>query len=235
MLQIREKGVRVTAVPMKKNPKQHRGFTLIEVLVVIAIIGVLAALAMYVFNSGEKKAIIQQAQSEREQLVTAIDSYHARYGFYPPSNGAGNPPPLYYELIGTTTNATGAGTSFTTLDNASTVNAGTVQGTFGVGAFMNCTKGSGEDSTAAQTFLPGLKPGQIAGNGTVYVIVTAATSDPGYLPMPGFTSLSGHPANPWRYACPGSNNPASYDLWTQLSLGGKTYLICNWVKSVQVQ
>jgi hypothetical protein len=121
------------------------------------------------------------------------------------------------------------------LDNASTVNATTVQGIFGVSAFMNCTKGSGDDSTPAQTFLPGLKPGQIANNGVVSVIVTAATSDPGYLPMPGFTSLAGSPANPWRYACPGTNNPTSYDLWMQLSLGGKTCLICNWVKNVQVQ
>jgi prepilin-type N-terminal cleavage/methylation domain-containing protein len=220
---------------MKKNRKPYRGFTLIELLVVFAVIAVIAGLVMYVFNSGEKKSIIQEAQSERDQLVTAIDSYHARYGFYPPFNGTASLPPLYYELIGTTTNASSTGTSFTTLDNASTVNASTVQSVFGIGAFMNCTKGSGEDSTVAQTFLPGLKPGQIANNGVVDVIVTAATSDPGYLPMPGFTSLSGRAANPWCYACPGTNNPNSYDLWLQLAVGGKTYLVCNWAKNVQVQ
>jgi prepilin-type N-terminal cleavage/methylation domain-containing protein len=221
---------------MKKTVTPSRGFTLVEVLVVIAIIAVLAGLAMYVFNSGEKKAVIQHAQSELGQLETAIDTYHARYGFYPPSNkNGGNPNQLYYELIGTTVSASSTGTNFTTLDNASTVSATTIQSVFGVGAFVNCTKGSGDDSKPAQTFLPGLKSGEVASNGVVYVIGTSATSDPGYLPMPGFTSLTGRAANPWCYACPGTNNPSSYDLWIQLSVGGKIYLVCNWVKGVQVQ
>jgi hypothetical protein len=34
--------------------------------------------------------------------------------------------------------------------------------------------------------------------------------------------------NPWRYVCPGTNNPSAYDLWMQLSISGKKYLICNW-------
>jgi len=154
-----------------------------------------------------------------------------------PSSGSGNSQvnPLYYELIGTTANASGAGVNFTTLDDASTVNASTMQSVFGVSAFMNCTKGNGDDSIPAQTFLAGLKSGEIASNGVVDVIVTAAASDPGYLPMPGFTSLNGYPANPWCYTCPGTNNLTSYDLWIQLSVGGKTYLICNWAKNVQVQ
>jgi prepilin-type N-terminal cleavage/methylation domain-containing protein len=220
---------------MKKTVKPSRGFTLVEVLVVIAIIAVLAGLVMYVFNSGEKKAVIEHAQSELGQLEVAIDTYHARYGFYPPSGGNSQVNPLYYELMGTTAGASGAGTNFTTLDNISTVTASTMQSVFGVSAFVNCTKGSGDDSRPAQTFLPGLKSGEIASNGVVDVIGTAANSDPGYLPVPGFISLNGRPANPWCYTCPGTNNPSSYDLWIQLSVGGKTYLICNWVKGVQVQ
>ena len=49
--------------------------------------------------------------AEMEQLETAIDSYKATYGFYPPSNPGypGVPQdamfsPLYYELLGTTNN-----------------------------------------------------------------------------------------------------------------------------------
>lgn len=223
---------------LKMNVKRAPGFTLVELLVVLAVIGVLAAMLMMVANHVETKSIIQHAQAELGQIETAIDRYHAKYGFYPPSNGGGNDQinPLYYELIGTTTNASGAGINFTTLDNASTVNAGTIQSVFGESAFMNCTKGIGDDSSPAQTFLAGLKSSEIASsNGTVNVIVTAATSDPTYLPLPGFMSLNGRPANPWCYACPGTNNPTSYDLWIKISLGGKTYLICNWVKNVQVQ
>ena len=51
--------------------------------------------------------------------------------------------------------------------------------------------------------------------------------------------------NPWRYVSPGANNPTSYDLWIQLSVGSrfssvnnftspKKYLICNWNKEVQI-
>ncbi len=40
--------------------------------------------------------------------------------------------------------------------------------------------------------------------------------------------------NPWRYVCPGTNNPGSYDLWIQLSIAGKTNLICNWSKQIQI-
>ncbi len=51
--------------------------------------------------------------AEMAQLETAIDSYKAAYGFYPPSNPLYNPTnvttyeghlinPLYYELLGTT-------------------------------------------------------------------------------------------------------------------------------------
>ena len=40
--------------------------------------------------------------------------------------------------------------------------------------------------------------------------------------------------NPWRYVYPGTKNPGSYDLWIQLVIAGKTNLVCNWTKSVQI-
>ena len=49
------------------------------------------------------------------------------------------------------------------------------------------------------------------------------------------TSRWARPAlNPWRYVCPGTNNPGSYDLWIQLSIAGKNNLICNWSEQVQI-
>ena len=40
--------------------------------------------------------------------------------------------------------------------------------------------------------------------------------------------------NPWRYNSSNpTNNPGAYDLWVQLSISGKTNLICNWNKQVQ--
>jgi prepilin-type N-terminal cleavage/methylation domain-containing protein len=210
-------------------------FTLIELLTVIAIIAIIAALLMPVGALIARKAHIQAAQSERDQLETAIDRYHAAHGFYPPDNPNGAlTNQLYYELLGTTTTD---GSYFTNLDNSHTIQSSTVRAVFGVGGFMNCTKSSaGEDAPQARNFFPGLKPGQIATNGDdVAVIVTAVASDnPTYQPMPGFVSMSGSPANPWRYLYPGTNNPSSYDLWLQLIVGGKTNLICNWKSQPQI-
>jgi len=227
-----------TPRPAPRAPRQTAtAFTLIELLVVIAIIVVIASLSMPVFNIVEQKSLINNATAERDQLESAIERYHAKFGYYPPSNGAGTQlaaltNQLYYELSGTIT--TNNGGSFTTLDNLSVIPTSTIQQYFGnVSGIMNCTKGSGDDAIVAQGFLPTLKPAQVGTqtNNTgsvVCVIVTAVHSDSVYNPMPGFGSRAGYPANPWRYLCPGTNNPSSYDLWVQVYVGGKTNLICNW-------
>lgn len=219
--------------PLSAGARAQSGFTLIELLTVIAIIAIIASLLFPAFNIVKRKSIINQATSERTALETAIESYHSKYGFYPPGNANANLPltnQLYYELLGTTVTN---GNTFTTLDNSSMVsNAPTtvIMNYFGVTGFMNCTRGSGEDQVSAQNFLPNLKPSQIAtisGDG-VRVIVTAVDSGT-YAPMSGFTQLSGYSkANPWRYVYPGVNNPSSYDLWLQIIVGGKTNLISNW-------
>ncbi len=41
--------------------------------------------------------------------------------------------------------------------------------------------------------------------------------------------------NPWRYnSANPTNNPGSYDLYIQLRIAAKNYLICNWSKQVQI-
>ena len=109
---------------------------------------------------------------------------------------------------------------------------------FGVGGFMNCSKSGGDEgASAARDFLPDLKPNQVwlqftNKNNTVGVnlLITAAGGpDTTYSPLGA--NMAG--VNPWRYVCPGTNNPASYDLWVDLSIGGQTNLICNWTKEVQ--
>jgi prepilin-type N-terminal cleavage/methylation domain-containing protein len=232
-------------------------FTLVELLVVIAAIGILAAMLMPVMNHVAIHAVIQRAQSERAQLETAIQNYYSDRGFYPPGNplaSAQNLRPaltnqLYYELEGTTTNGRSVvsairGVSFTTLDNASTVTVSpTVQSAFHVTGFMNYTKGNAEDSRPAKNYLPGLPAARLATNSippgylsedSFIVLVTAANSDPNYKPLPGIVTLTGRNANPWRYLCPGVHNPNSYDLWIQIFVGGKTNLICNWKSDPEV-
>jgi prepilin-type N-terminal cleavage/methylation domain-containing protein len=222
-------------------------FTLIELLIVIAIIAILAALLMPAFNAIEKKSVIQVAQSERDQIETALGRYQAKYGFYPPGNpnaSAANLSPaltnlLYYELVGTTNIATAATPDFLTLDDRIT-NTPVALAVFGVSGLMNCSRAnsSQEDSLPAESFLPALKPGQVAGiapsSGDVDLLCSAANGDPTYQPIPGSTTGTGRNANPWRYLYPGINNPKSYDLWLQIVVGGKTNLICNWKDTPQI-
>jgi prepilin-type N-terminal cleavage/methylation domain-containing protein len=209
-------------------------FTLIELITVIAIIGVLAAFTLPVLSGIKRQQYRRQAQAELEHIETAIERYKAAEGFYPPSSLNGVlTNQLYYELVGTTTNYNGGNLQYQTLDGGSTIaatGANSVSGTFGVAGFMNCTKGSGEDAVLAKTFLPELRPNQIGDYAGVKLLVTAVGGpDETYKPL-GQADL-----NPWRYnASNPTNNPGSYDLWVQLSIGGKTNLICNWSKQVQL-
>ena len=214
---------------------RRRAFTLIELLTVIAIIGVLAAMLFPVFSSVKKRSLINHADAEMAQLETAIDRYKAAYGFYPPSNPNGSlTNQLYFELEGTTNN----GVRFITLDNSAQIDGGIATNLFGVGGFVNCnsTNASGGDAPAARNFLPDLKPNQIATYTTnpfpdvVNILVSSVGGpDATYQPL----GLQG--VNPWRYnSSSPTNNPGAYDLWIQLVIGGKTNLICNWSKQVQI-
>ncbi len=59
---------------MKKGAK---GFTLVELLVVVAIIGILAAIAIPQFSSYRKKAYDSTAKSDLRNLVSAEEAYYA--------------------------------------------------------------------------------------------------------------------------------------------------------------
>jgi len=102
--------------------KRH-AFTLIEMLVVIAIIGIVAALVVNM-NSGAKTAQRNaQVNAGKNKLTLMIDNYQSKLNFYPPDNGnlanytlanytanydlwaATNP--LLYELTGATNNPPG--------------------------------------------------------------------------------------------------------------------------------
>ena len=85
------------------SSQRRAGFTLIELIVVIAIIGVLASLIFPVIGVVNRKKQINTAETQLKALEIAIDGYKTKLGFYPPDN-PNNPVTnqLYFELLGTT-------------------------------------------------------------------------------------------------------------------------------------
>jgi len=63
--------------------KRQKGFTLIELLIVVAIIGIIAAIAipnlLNAINRGRQKRTMADIRS----IATAIESYSVDYNFYP--------------------------------------------------------------------------------------------------------------------------------------------------------
>ena len=221
------------------------GFTLVELLIVISIIGVLSGFILSVVGAAFKNKYENTAKSEMALIEAALERYKAAYGVYPPSGALGQPNrftvnPLYFELEGVTNN----NGVFVTKDGQNSVKSSNVGGTtgtngsFGVTGFINCDKGGGEDYVAAKVFLPGLRANEIGsvtnppGSGIPGVaILVSSVGGPDVKYQP----LGGQNLNPWRYnSVDPTNNPGGYDLWIQLRISGKTNLICNWSKQVQV-
>lgn len=176
------------------------GFSLIEMLVVIAIIGILAALVVGGASHFRKTSVISRVQTELNQLVGSIEKYHQKYGFYPQGPG-GNPPnparnPLYYELTGTEASPA-------------------VIAYFQIKGIVNEVAKGGTDCFPT-----------IGVEGKNYKVIDNGTGALGL--TVGYRGPDGD-VNAWRYVSKNpTNNTETYDLWAEVLVGNQTIVIGNW-------
>jgi prepilin-type N-terminal cleavage/methylation domain-containing protein len=75
--------------PRKRQPSQ-RGFTLIELLVVVAIIGLLTATAIPIYQNALNKSRRMALAADLNALHTAFIRYYADHGKFPADMGGGD-------------------------------------------------------------------------------------------------------------------------------------------------
>ena len=225
--------------------RSRSAFTLIELLIVISIIAILAAMIIPAGMMVKRAGAIRKAKAEIKLVALAIDSYKDKLGHYPPDNAVLTNPdrfvlnPLFYELQGTIRTGVGANEVFQTLDGRTNVYVRDVSVAFrgGVSGFVNCTRGGGDDFAAAHKFLDKLKPGQYGfvdtGASTGVGLLTSSVQWPTSL---GPVMAGAAPGlNPIRYnSSSPANNPKSYDLWVDIVIGSKTNRISNWSENPEI-
>ena len=74
--------------------KGKKGFTLIELMIVVAIVGILAAIAIPAYIDYTIRARITEITAGYDGLATALSEYHASNGFFPTVGAAAGAIPL---------------------------------------------------------------------------------------------------------------------------------------------
>src|SRR5271157_4433063 len=67
-------------ISLKKN---DQGFTIVELLIVIAVIGILALLVITTYAGIQAKARNAKRQSDLKSLQTQIEAFYSQNGYYP--------------------------------------------------------------------------------------------------------------------------------------------------------
>src|SRR6266571_3629470 len=82
-------------------PRKQHAFTLLELLIVIAIIAILVGLLFPAFKAVQNQAKKTQAKNDLTQIVNAVNAFYTEYGKYPVAtndNTISNNADLFYSL-----------------------------------------------------------------------------------------------------------------------------------------
>lgn len=72
---------------MNRWMKQEKGFTIVELLIVIVIIGILAAITIVAYNGIQNRASDVAIQSDLANIAKKLKAYNAEKGVYPAGSG----------------------------------------------------------------------------------------------------------------------------------------------------
>ncbi len=211
------------------NVRAALAFTLIEMLTVIAIIAILAAMVVSMGKTASQKKKIAMVTAQKIGLVAMIDNYHTKLNYYPPDNGnlasanlitydgfaATNP--LLYELTGGTNLTTGRKFGSMIVFNSPNSNT-TLPGITYANAFNRGGIANADPTEPHDFFQPGPKPNEIA-----YFPNFATNPLPVcglIVPVPLYSATAN---NFWHYDSSSTNrhNLTSFDIWAEYSIGSK--------------
>jgi prepilin-type N-terminal cleavage/methylation domain-containing protein len=209
-----------------KPDASRLAFTLIELLTVIAIMGIIAAMVVTMGAAASQKKKDASVEADKNKLITMISAYFAKLNYYPPDNGnlataslnqydnlaATNP--LVYELVGASNINSGANLIvFNSPNNNSTIKASEYASIFNRGGVAN-----GDMVEPHSFFVPGPMPKEYA------PYMAGSSTSPAICGLIVPATLVGNNTNNfWHYDSSSSrrHNMQSFDLWAEYSIGSK--------------